>query len=87
LLMTFIQKSQTPTKPKLADQVRIAVRTKHYCLRTEEAYVNWIKRFTLFHNKRHPREPGELSGIKCIMAMLLYGVCLILDTENKRDIG
>jgi integron integrase len=45
-------------KPKLLDQVRQAIHTKHYSLRTEEAYVQWIKRFILFHNKRHPREMG-----------------------------
>jgi integron integrase len=46
-------------KPKLLDQVREAIRTKHYSLRTEEAYIRWIKRFILFHNKRHPNEMGE----------------------------
>ena len=47
------------TKPKLLDQVRAAIRTKHYSIRTEETYVNWIKKFILFHNKRHPKEMGE----------------------------
>jgi integron integrase len=46
-------------KPKLLEQVRSTIRTKHYSLRTEEAYVNWSKRFILFNNKRHPREIGE----------------------------
>jgi len=46
-------------KPKLLDQVRHALRTKHYAMKTEEAYVHWIKRFILFHNKRHPKEMGE----------------------------
>ena len=45
-------------KPKLLDQVRETLRIKHYALRTEQAYVNWIKRFILFHDKRHPREMG-----------------------------
>ena len=56
------QDSQNPTivkKPKLLDQVRHALRTKHYAVKTEEAYVHWIKRFILFHNKRHPKEMGE----------------------------
>jgi len=48
-------------KPKLLDQVREAIRTKHYSPRTEEAYVQWIKRFIFFHNKRHPAEMGELE--------------------------
>lgn len=46
-------------KPKLLDQVRNLIRVKHYSIRTEEAYVNWIRRFILFHNKRHPNEMGE----------------------------
>lgn len=48
-----------PAKPKLLDQVRQAVRTRHYSRRTEDAYVGWIKRFIFFHNKRHPAEMGE----------------------------
>ena len=43
-------------KPKLLDQVRLAIRTRHYSIRTEEAYVQWIKRFILFHDKHHPRD-------------------------------
>ncbi len=46
-------------KPKLLDQVRDAIRVKHYSIRTEQAYVDWIKRFILFHGKRHPREMAE----------------------------
>ena len=49
----------TEDKPKLLDQVRQVIRIKHYSLRTEEAYINWIKRFIFFHNKRHPIEMGE----------------------------
>jgi integron integrase len=50
---------ETPKKPpekKLLDQVRDAIRTRHYSLRTEEAYVNWVRRFILFHGKRHPKD-------------------------------
>jgi len=46
------------TKPRLLDQVRSELRLRHYSLRTEEAYIQWCKRFILFHNKRHPRELG-----------------------------
>ena len=38
-------------KPKILDQVRDAIRVKHYSMRTEEAYVHWIKRFIFFHEK------------------------------------
>lgn len=48
-----------PPKPKLLDQVRQAIRTRHYSPRTEETYVGWLKRFIFFHNKRHPAEMGE----------------------------
>ncbi len=44
--------------PKLLDQVRAAVRTRHYSIRTEQAYVSWIRHFILFHGKRHPSELG-----------------------------
>jgi hypothetical protein len=43
-------------KPRLLAQVRDALRARHYSLRTEEAYVQWVKRFVLFHHKRHPQE-------------------------------
>ncbi|WP_169981434.1 phage integrase N-terminal SAM-like domain-containing protein, partial [Tautonia rosea] len=46
-------------KPKLLDQLREAVRTRHYSIRTEHAYVNWARRFILFHGTRHPIEMGE----------------------------
>ncbi len=46
------------TKPKLLDQVRTTIRRKHYSIRTEDAYVDWIKRYIFFHNKRHPSEMG-----------------------------
>lgn len=46
-------------KPKLLDQVRAKIRTKHYSIRTEKAYVDWIKRYIFFHNKRHPLEMDE----------------------------
>jgi integron integrase len=46
-------------KPKLLQQVRDVVRRKQYSIRTEQAYVDWIKRFVLYHNKRHPKEMGE----------------------------
>jgi integron integrase len=47
------------SKPKLLDQVRDAIRLRHYSIRTEQVYTNWIKRFILFHHKRHPAEMAE----------------------------
>lgn len=48
-----------PSPPKLLDRVRWHLRVKHYSLRTEQAYVDWIRRYILFHGKRHPEEMGE----------------------------
>jgi integron integrase len=61
----------TAQQPKLLDQVRAAIRLRHYSLRTEEAYVQWIKRFILFHGKRHPRDMGkdELSRFLSALAV------------------
>ena len=44
---------------KLLDQVREQLRLKHYSYRTEETYLHWIKRYILFHKKRHPNEMGD----------------------------
>lgn len=56
-------------KPKLLDQVRQVIRVKHYSLRTEESYINWIRRFIFFHNKKHPTEMGG----KKLVNLLLHG--------------
>lgn len=45
-------------QPKLLDRVRDRIRVKHYSIRTEHAYVDWIKRFIHFHGKRHPKDLG-----------------------------
>jgi len=45
-------------KPRLLDQVRDCMRRRHYSMRTEKAYIGWIRRFILFHDKRHPRDMG-----------------------------
>jgi len=49
----------TQRPKRLLDQVRDAIRLKHYAYSTEKAYVYWAKRFILYHNKRHPKEMGE----------------------------
>ena len=47
------------SSPRLLDRVRWLLRAKHYSIRTEEAYVDWIRRFILFHRKRHPDDMAE----------------------------
>jgi hypothetical protein len=46
----------SPKPKKLLDQLREAIRIKHYSYSTEKTYVHWAKRYILFHNKRHPAE-------------------------------
>ncbi len=46
-------------EPKLLDQVRNSLRQRNYSYRTEKTYIGWIKRYILFHNKKHPKEMGE----------------------------
>jgi integron integrase len=59
-------------KPRLLDQVRTCMRTKHYSIRTEDCYADWIRRFILFHGKRHPRElgAGEVSAFLSHLAVV-----------------
>ena len=57
-------KSKPEKKIKLLDQVRVAIRTRHYSRRTEEAYIYWIRQYILFHNKRHPSEMSEKEIIQ-----------------------
>lgn len=53
------RKASTRGGAAALDQVREAARLRHLGRRTEQAYVGWIRRFVLFHEKRHPREMGE----------------------------
>ncbi len=69
-------------KPKLLDSVRAAIRTRHYSRRTEEAYVSWIKRFILFHGKRHPAEMGE-HEINSFLTHLAVKEKISVSTQNQ----
>jgi integron integrase len=57
--------------PRLLEQVREIIRLKHYSIRTEQTYLHWIKRYILFHAKRHPREMGapELTAFLSHLAI------------------
>jgi integrase len=56
-------------KPRLLDQIRQAIHTRHYSYMTEKAYVSWTKRFIFFHNKRHPAEMGETEIAQFLSAL------------------
>jgi hypothetical protein len=51
--------AETPRPTKLLDRVRERLRLKHYSLRTEQAYLHWIRRYIVFFGKRHPETMGD----------------------------
>jgi integron integrase len=69
-------------KPKLLDQVRQAIRRRHYSDRTEKAYTHWIKRYIFFHNKRHPLEMAE-SKIAQFLSSLATEGRVSASTQNQ----
>ncbi|MEW5891650.1 MAG: integron integrase [Pseudomonadota bacterium] len=68
--------------PKLLDVVRDRLRVKHYSLRTEQQYVQWIKRFILFHGKRHPRELGA-EAVESFLSHLAVAGNVSASTQNQ----
>ena len=71
-----------PSPPKLLDQVRHAIRVRHYSPRTEGAYVHWIRRFILFHHKRHPRELGA-TDLSAFLSALASEQHVSASTQNQ----
>ena len=69
-------------KARLLDQVREVIRLKHYSIRTEEAYVHWIKRFIFFNGKRHPREMGA-PEIESFLTDLAVRGQVAASTQNQ----
>jgi integron integrase len=75
-----MQNKNTP--PKLLDQVRDRIRIKHYSIRTETQYVQWIKRFILFHGKRHPQEMSS-AEVEAFLTHLAVGGQVSASTQNQ----
>ena len=71
-----------PTSKKLLDRVRDAIRVKHYSIRTEQAYVNWIKRYIYFHNVRHPAEMGA-AEVEAFLTHLAVNENVAASTQNQ----
>ena len=67
---------------KLMDQVGDALRTKHYSYRTEQTYKDWIKRYILFHGKRHPNDMGA-EEIRMFIAHLATERKVAVSTSNQ----
>jgi len=71
-----------PAKPRLLDQVRDAIRVRHYSHRTEETYVQWIRRFILFHGKKHPLDMGE-AEVEAFLTYLASRKRVAASTQNQ----
>lgn len=67
---------------KLIDQVRVVIRKKHYSYRTEQAYVEWIKRFIYFNDKRHPKDLSE-KEIARFISHLAINRKVAASTQNQ----
>ena len=74
------------SKTKLLDQMRHVLRLKHMSIRTEKAYVQWAKRFILFHHKRHPADMGA-PDIHAFLTHLAVEVQVAASTHNVAQIG
>jgi hypothetical protein len=69
-------------RPKLLDRFRTEIRLRHYSPRTEEAYAGWIRRYVLYHGKRHPSEMGE-TEIAGFLSHLAEGLHVSAATQNQ----
>jgi len=75
------EKTTSSQPPKLLDQVVAEIRFKHYSRRTELTYTHWIKRYILFHGKRHPKEMGA-SEIEAFLSALATDRNVSASTQN-----
>ena len=69
-------------KTKLLNQLTNAIRAKHYSIRTEQAYVNWVNRFIRFHQKKHPERMGE-PEISAYLNYLAVNRKVAASTQNQ----
>lgn len=77
---------QPPNQPqpprKLLDRLRDVIRAKHYSIRTEDAYHDWVKRFILFHDRRHP-ETMNVPEINAFLTHLAVNENVAASTQNQ----
>ena len=66
----------------LLDELKAAIRIRHYSRRTEEAYWGWIRRYIVFNGKRHPREMGE-AELQSFLTYLAMQEHVSASTQNQ----
>lgn len=72
----------TQNPPKLLEQVRAKLRVKHYSIRTERAYLDWAKRYILFHGKKHPEKMGA-QEVEAFLSHLAVEGNVAASTQNQ----
>ena len=78
----YTPNADVPRQPKLLDRMRIHLRTRHYSIRTEQACVDWARRFILFHGKRHPQEMGA-AEVGAFLSHLAVERQVSASTQNQ----
>jgi integron integrase len=76
------QSQSAPKQPNLLEQMQSVIRMKHYSIRTEEAYVHWVKRFVLFHGKKHPKYMGQ-KEVQEFLSHLAVQEKVAASTQNQ----
>ena len=71
-----------PRQPGLLERMCIHLRTRHYSIRTEQVYLDWVRRFILFHDKRHPREMGAVE-VEAFLSHLAVDRQVSASTQNQ----
>jgi integron integrase len=80
--MKYHVEKEAVTPPRLLDQVRAACRARHYSLRTERAYVGWVRRYVLANGKRHPRGLGQ-AELEAFLTALAVDARVAAGTQNQ----
>jgi hypothetical protein len=79
---TVIMEAAVIPRPRLFDVVRDRMRVKHYSLRTERTYLQWMRRFILFHGRRHPRDLGA-PEIEAFLSHLAVNRAVAASTQTS----
>jgi len=81
-MKTIESENIPPRKPKLLEQARNILRANYYSRRTEEVYLGWMRRYILFHGKRHPQELGE-PEVGAFLSDLTVRLGVAESTQNQ----
>jgi len=81
-LPTAADDALAPRQPKLLERLRIHLRTRHYSIRTEQAYIDWARRFIVYHGKRHPQEMGA-AEVEAFLSHLAVDRQVSASTQNQ----